>query len=94
MSWLALILSLVVMAGAIKEIRDDRRRGVGVDWSKTVATAAGVLLVTASATGVLIGAMALGARTTGTVLFIVVFAVGLTALVLAVNRRWPSAKAR
>jgi hypothetical protein len=64
--WLAFaLLYLVVMAGAIKQIRDNRKRGVGVEWTKTFATAGGVLLVTALGIGALLGAFALNAPTLG-----------------------------
>jgi hypothetical protein len=93
MSWLAFVLCLIAMAGAIKQIRDNRRRGIGVDWAKTLVSVIGVILVTASAIGVLVGAMALRAATAAVIAFFAVFAVGMIALVVAVNRRWPRAKA-
>jgi uncharacterized membrane protein YiaA len=93
MSWLVLVLCLIAMAGAIKQIRDDRRRGIGVDRAKTLVSVVGVILVTTLAIGVLVGALALGATTTAVMAFFAVFAVGMIALVVAVNRRWPRAKA-
>ena len=94
MGWPAIILCLIVLAAAIKQIRDNRRRGIGVDWGKTLVTAVAAILIAALATGVFYGAMALGAPTTGVVLFLVVFLVGVTALAIVVNRRWPGAKAK
>jgi len=93
MGWPAIILCLVVLAGTLKKIRDNRRRGIGVDWGKTLASAVGAILIAALATGVFYGAMALGAPTTGVVLFLVVFLVGVIALAVVVNRLWPGAKA-
>jgi hypothetical protein len=93
MNWLAFVLCLVVLAGTVKQIRDNRRRGVAIDWTKTLVTACGAILIAALSTGVFFGAMALGAPTTGVVLFFVVFIVGVTALAVVVNRRWPRAKA-
>ena len=93
MGWPAIILCLIVLAAAIKQIRDNRRRGIGVDWGKTLVTAAAAILIAALATGAFYGAMALGAPTTGVVLFFVVFLAGVSALAVVVNRRWPGAKA-
>jgi hypothetical protein len=94
MGWPAIILSLIVLAGTIQKIRDNRRRGIAIDWMKTLVTAAAAIVIAALATGVFFGAMALGAPTTGVVLFFVVFLVGVSALAVVVNRRWPGAKAR
>ncbi len=94
MGWPAIILSLIVLAGTIQKIRDNRRRGIAIDWMKTLVTAAAAIVIAALATGVFFGAMALSAPTTGVVLFFVVFIVGVTALAIVVNRRWPGAKAR
>jgi hypothetical protein len=93
MGWPAIILCLVVLAGTIKQIRDNRRRGVTIDWGKTLVTAVAAIVIAALATGVFFGAMALGAPTTGLVLFFVVFLVGVIALAVVVNRRWPGEKA-
>jgi hypothetical protein len=81
------------LAATIKRIRDNRRRGIGIDWGKTLVSAVGAALIAALATGAFYGAMALGAPTTGVVLFFVVFLVGVIALAVVVNRRWPGGKA-
>ena len=94
MGWPAIILCLIVLAGTIQKIHDNRRRGVTIDWMKTLASAVGAILIAAVATGAFFGAMALGAPTTGLVLFFVVFLVGVIALAVVVNRHWPGAKAR
>ena len=94
MGWPAIVLCLVVLAGTIQKIRDNRRRGVTIDWMKTLASAVGAILIAAVATGAFFGAMALDAPTTGLVLFFVVFLIGVIALAVIVNRRWPGAKAR
>ena len=93
MGWPAIILCLIVLAASIKQIRDNRRRGIGIDWGKTLVSAVGAILIAALATGAFYGAMALGAPTTGVVLFFVVFLIGVTALAVVVNRRGPGAKA-
>ena len=93
MGWPAIILCLVVLAASIKQIRDNRRRGVATDWAKTLVIAAAAIVIAALATGAFYGAMALDAPTTGVVLFFVVFLAGVSALAVVVNRRWPGAKA-
>ena len=93
MGWPAIILCLVVLAASIKQIRDNRRRGISIDWMKTLVTAAAAIVIAALATGAFYGAVALGAPTAGVVLFFVVFLVGVIALAVVVNRRWPGAKA-
>jgi small-conductance mechanosensitive channel len=94
MSWPAIILCLIVLAASLKQIRDNRRRGIGVDWGKTFVSAIGAILIAALATGAFYGAMALDAPTTGVILFFVVFLAGVIALAVVVNRRWPGANAR
>jgi hypothetical protein len=89
MGWLPAILCLIVLAGTIKQIRDNRWRGVAIDWTKTLVTAAAAIVIAALATGAFFGAMALGAPTIGVVLFFVVILIGVTALAVALNRRWP-----
>jgi hypothetical protein len=93
MGWPAVILCLIVLAGTIKKIRDNRRRGIGIDWAKTLVIAVAAIVIAVLATGAFYGAMALGAPTTGAVVFFVVFLIGVTALAVVVNRRWPGAKA-
>ena len=92
MGWPAIILCLVVLAGTIHKIQDNRRRGIAIDWGKTLVIAAAAIVIAALATGAFFGAMALGAPTTGLVLFFVVFLVGVIALAVVVNRRWPVGK--
>jgi UDP-N-acetylmuramyl pentapeptide phosphotransferase/UDP-N-acetylglucosamine-1-phosphate transferase len=95
MGWLAFaVLYLAIMAVAIKQIRDNRRRGIQFDWSKGLATAGGAVLVTALAIGALFGATALGKPHLGLALLVVVLVIGLIGLVVAVNHRWPRAKGR
>ena len=95
MGWPALaVLYLAIMAVAIKQIRDNRRRGIHFDWSKSLVTAGGAVLVTALATGVFFGATALGKPPFGLALLVAVLAIGLVGLVVAVNHRWPSEKGR
>jgi hypothetical protein len=93
MGWPAIILCLVVLAASIKQISYNRRRGIAIDWAKTLVIAAAAIVIAALATGAFFGAMAFDAPTTGVVLFFAVFLIGVVALAVAVNRRWPGAKA-
>ncbi len=95
MGWLAFaVLYLAIMAVAIKQMRDNRRRGIPFDWSKGLATAGGAVLVTVLAIAVLIGATTLGKPHLGLALLVVVLVIGLIGLVVTVNHRWPPAKGR
>jgi peptidoglycan/LPS O-acetylase OafA/YrhL len=93
MAWPAIILALIVLAATIKRIDDNRRRGIAIDWMRTLVIAIAALLIAALATGAFFGAMALGAPTTGLVLFFVVFLLGVSALAIVLNRRRPGPKA-
>lgn len=95
MGWLAFaILYLVGMAWAIGKVRDNRRRGIGFDWSKGLATAGGAVLVTVLAIGALFGATAMGKPEIGLALLVVVLFIGLIGLIVTVNHRWPPPKGR
>ena len=93
MGWIAsAALALLVAAQAIQRLSADRRRGVPVNWSKTLATQAGVLLTTLAAIALMIAALAAERPMLAFALFVVVFGGGLAAVILAVNRRWPPEK--
>ncbi|MFZ1124860.1 MAG: hypothetical protein WAN59_06960 [Candidatus Baltobacteraceae bacterium] len=77
------------MIGAIGQLRENRRRGIKTDPSKTFTTVAGCVLITLLATGAMAAGSALGHPTLGVVCGVVLIAGGLTALIIAVNRRWP-----
>jgi hypothetical protein len=84
-----LLVVLLTVAGAIRQLRENRRRGIKIEWSKTAVTGAGCILITAAAVGAMLGAAKLGQPEIGFVAFLVVFGVGLAGLIIFVNRRWP-----
>ena len=93
MGWIAsAALALLVAAQAIQRIRADRRRGIPINWPKTLVTLAGVAGVALAAIGLLIGALAADRPALASALFVVAFGGGLAAVVVAVNRRWPPEK--
>jgi hypothetical protein len=90
-SLLTVFMCLMILLGALRQIRANRRRGIGIDWPKTLVSAGGCILVTLVAIGCLLGAAALGNLVVGVMLFVVVLTGGLIGLVVAVNRHWPAA---
>jgi hypothetical protein len=95
MVWLASVaLALLVAWQAVQRIRADQRRGIPINGPKTLVTLAGVVVVTLAAIGALFAALTEDRPALAVLLFFVVFAAGLTALIVAVNRRWPRAKTR
>jgi hypothetical protein len=93
MGWVASVaLALLVAWQAIQRIRADQRRGIPINWPKTLVTLAGVVAVTLAAIGVMFAALTEDRPALAGLLFIAVFAIGLTALIVAANRRWPRAK--
>ena len=94
MGWPAIILCAHRPGGVDQtDPRQSPARRCASTGRKTLVSAAAAILIAALATGAFYGAMALGAPTTGVVLFFVVFLVGVIALAVVVNRRWPGAKA-
>jgi uncharacterized membrane protein len=94
MGWVASVaLALIVAWQAIQRIRADQRRGTPVNGAKTLVTLAGVAAVTLAAIAVMFAALTEDRPALAGLLFIVVFATGLTALIVAVNRRWPRTRA-
>ena len=92
MGWIArLLLDLMVLAGAIGHIREDRRRGVGANWRKTLVSGGGSIAVALAGIGALAMAQAFDRPVLGFLLFALILGVGLTLLVVLVNRRWPAA---
>ncbi len=91
MSWLIwVVLYLIMVSEMIRQIRERRRRGIKFEWSKGLATAGGCILVAIAGCAALIGFMAIDQPETGCVLCVLVFGGGMTALIMAVNRRWPA----
>ena len=78
MGWLAnLLMSLLTMASAVKQIGDDRRRGVETNWPKTLVTGGGAVLIALIGMACLFGAMELDEPVLGLILFGLVFVVGM-----------------
>lgn len=92
MGWLAMGLALLVAWKAFQHVRADQRRGSPINWPKTLVTLAGGGGVTLAALGVLYAGLTADRSGLAIALFLVVFAGGLVAVILAVNRRWPPEK--
>lgn len=82
---------LFLVLNAVHAIRENRRRGVRIEWKRTLILAAGTLLVAALACGALIGALLLDQPLAGALLFAAIVLAGIVALVVAANRIWPPA---
>jgi len=92
MGWLATALALLVAWKAFQRVRVDQQRGIPINWPKMLVTLAGGGVVTLAAIGVLYAGLTAGRGGLAIALFLVVFAGGLVAVILAVNRRWPPEK--
>jgi hypothetical protein len=84
-----LTVVLFTVAGAIRQLRENRRRGIAFDTPKFVATLAASLLVAALAIAGLVWGMKTNQPMTGLVLACWAFTVGMTWLVAEINLRWP-----
>ena len=92
MSTLAALLPVLLAAlVALRQIREDRRRGLSINWQKTGVTGVGVLLITGLAIAALLWRESRGGTLSAAILFGFVFLGGITALTIGVNRRWPRA---
>jgi hypothetical protein len=80
-----LVVAMTLMM-ALRQISANRRRGIAIDWGKTLATGLGCVAVTLLAIGGLLWGLRTGREMAGLALFVVVFLAGLTALSIAVNR--------
>jgi hypothetical protein len=90
MAWLVSVaLFLLIATRMMQQIRDDRRRGIVIDWRKTFWTAAGVILVTLMGVAALIFALTRGQDALGVGLFALIVGGGIFALAKTVNRIWP-----
>jgi predicted xylose isomerase-like sugar epimerase len=94
MGWLASVaLALLVAWQAVQRIRADQRRGIPINGAKTLVALAGIVIVTLAAIATMFAALTEARPALAGLLFVVVFAAGLTALIVSVNRRWPRTKA-
>jgi uncharacterized membrane protein YoaK (UPF0700 family) len=82
---------LFLVLNAIHAIGESRRRGVRIDWKRTLILTAGSLVVAALACGALIGALLLDQALAGALLFAAIVLAGIVALAIADNRIWPRA---
>ncbi len=90
MAWLVSVaLLLLITTRMMQRIRDDRRRGIVIDWRKTLWTAAGVILITLMGVAALIFSLTQGQDALGVGLFALIVGGGIFALAKTVNRIWP-----
>ena len=93
MHTLAVLLPvLLVLLMAVAQIRSDARQGAAVNWTKTLATLLGALLVTALALAALLWLASVDRLSGGLLLFGLVLFGGLTALSFGVKRQWPDSR--
>jgi uncharacterized membrane protein YbhN (UPF0104 family) len=69
--------------------RENRRRGISANWTKSGVTALASIIISLTAMGLLYVCMKAGYFGTGIALFAAVTIAGLIAIAFAVNRRWP-----
>jgi TRAP-type C4-dicarboxylate transport system permease large subunit len=81
-----LIVVVMTLMMALRQIGENRRRGIAIDWRKTLVTGLGCIAVTLLAIGGLVWGLQTGREMAGLALFVVVFLAGVTALSIAVNR--------
>jgi len=91
-SFLILCAVIVAMLAAIQQIRDDRRKSVAMVWPKTFATLGGLVLTLLIAAASLILGVKFGSDELGITLFVIVLVVGMTFVIVTINRRWPPAR--
>lgn len=84
-----LIVVVIALLGAIHQLRQNRRRGIRIVWSKTLVTGAGVVLITGLAMAALFACLRLGREGLAVAAFLGIYGIGFTALIVCVNRRWP-----
>jgi 4-hydroxybenzoate polyprenyltransferase len=88
-SFLILCAVVVAMLAAIQQMRDDRRKGVAMAWPKMFATLGGLVLILLIAAASLVIGVKFGSDEIGITLFIIVLVVGMTFVIVTINRRWP-----
>ena len=81
-----LFVVIMTLMLALRQISANRRRGIAIDWRKTLVTGLGCVAMTLLAVGGLVWGLQTGRDMAGLALFAVVFLAGLTALSIAVNR--------
>jgi amino acid transporter len=79
----------LVMVGQIRLLRENRRRGIKIDWSRGLLVAGACILITLIGFACMLAANALGQPMVGVGLFVLILIVGLIILAVAANRHWP-----
>ncbi len=83
-----LISVLLALSVAVHQWRRMRAHGDRIEWGKTIFGIFGVVLVTAASIAALVVGLSFG-DLYGLAGFAIVEILGLTALVMAINRHWP-----
>ena len=92
MSMLAVLLPvLLAFLIALGQLRENHRRGIAINWPKTLVTILGVIAITALACAALGWRVSVGDELTGGLLFALIMLSGIAGLAVGVNRRWPRA---
>lgn len=84
-----LLIAGLALALAADMHRRQKASGIKTNWTKTVVTGLGSIIVSLCAIGVLVAGLESNHTIAGLILFVIVFAGGLAGLVILVNRRWP-----
>ncbi len=84
-----LAIALSALIYAVQLWREQRRRGIKTDWTKTGITLLGVLVICGIAIGALITLIRTDRAMTGLLAFALLMSGGLIILVKAVNRWRP-----
>jgi hypothetical protein len=91
MGTLATIAMLaIVIVGAVRQLRENRRRGIKFEWSKALVTGGGCILITGLGLACLFAGFALDQPLVGVGLTFVILIGGLIGLIVWINRRWPT----
>jgi hypothetical protein len=86
----ALVILVWAVVRAIRQIRDNRRRGIGMQWPKTLTTAAGSIAVALVGITIAIAGVTSDHEIAGLIGCMAVIVGGVIALGYWVNRHWPT----
>ena len=85
------VVIFVWMTGmAIRQIRENRRRGIKYDWPRALAAAGGSIAVALAGIGVLLAGLTTDHAAAGGIGCAAVMIGGMIALALWIKRRWPT----
>jgi hypothetical protein len=85
----AAVIFIWFLGNAVRQYRRQRAMGLRMQWDKTLATAAGCILVTGAGLGSLFAGLTLDVPILGTSGCVVLLIGGMIGLITLVNRRWP-----